>query len=87
MVTVIEIPQRSDNSISHTIAGDVLTITVNDVKEAFDFTGLPEGIAESIEPELLPVNPIVSAVKAGDTVTVQLIRFYSRAEKAVFENG
>ena len=87
MIRIIDSPQRSDIVISHTIEDEVLSVTVNGMTEEFDFTGLPEGQADEITPELLRVNPIVSAEKVGDEVTITLIRFYGEDEKEVFEIG
>jgi hypothetical protein len=87
MILIIETPQRADMVISHTIEEDVLTIAIDGISEAFDFTDFPEGRADEIIPDILPVNPIVSAEKQGDTVTVTLIRFYGVDEKEVYENA
>ena len=88
MIKIIEMPQRNDNmKIECVVDGDVLIVTINGITEEFDFTGLPEGMAESISSEYLPVNPIVSAEKVGNEVVISLIRFYDIEEKGMFENG
>jgi len=88
MITVIESPQRCDfHTISYVInqTEDVLSVTLDNITEEFDFTGLPEGIAESIEVDFLPLNPVVKAEKIGEEVIVKLLRFYSKEEKHLFE--
>ena len=87
MVKIIETPQYSSFNYSYEIKGDVLTLTMNEETKALDLTDLEEGQAESIELEVLPVNPVVSIEKTGETIKVTLIRFYDDAEKELFENG
>ena len=85
MIKIIETPQRADIIISSQIENDILTITIDEVSEVFDFTEMPEGKAESITPEILTINPILSAEKIGEEITIELIRFYSFEEKELFE--
>lgn len=87
MINLTYSPQRADFKIGYITNSDILTIKINDVEEAFDFTNLEEGVAEEIIAEYLPVNPIVSAEKTGDTIDIKVIRFYGEDEKEVFENG
>lgn len=87
MINLIETPQRADMKAEYTVNNDTLTVTINNVTEAFDFTGLDEGIAEEIIAEELPINPILSAEKIDDTVNIEIIRFYTFEEKELFENG
>jgi len=87
MIKIIETPQRSDKRISYSVEGYILYVTIDGVTEEFDFTGLPEGQAEEISPDILQMNPIISADKVGDEITITLIRFYGEDEKEVFEIG
>ena len=87
MIIIIETPQRSDYKLDYIIEGDTLTITTEGMTETFVFTDLPEGRAEEIIPENLPICPIISAEKIGYEVTITLIRFYGEDEKEVYENG
>lgn len=86
MINLIKTPQRADFKISYETDKDKLIIKIDNTEEIFDFTGLPEGRAESIEPEVLPINPIISAEKTGDTITVLLIQFYGGEEAHLYEN-
>lgn len=87
MIDLIETPQRADIKAEYTVENDVLTVIIDDISEIFDFTALEEGVAEEIIVEELPINPIVSVAKIGDTVNIEVIRFYSAEEKGLFENG
>ena len=87
MINLIETPQRSDRKVIYKVDGDVLTVILDGAEEVFDFTGLEEGIAEEIIAEILPINPIISAEKIGDTINIKVIRFYTFEEKELFENG
>jgi len=86
MIRLIETPQRSDFEAAYKVESDTLIVNIGDKIETFDFTGLQEGYANSIIADILPINPIVSAEKTGDTVNITVIRFYGEDEKEVFEN-
>ena len=87
MIKIIETPQYASFQYTYEIKGDVLTLTMNEETEVLDLTDLEDGKAESIELEVLPINPVVSIEKAGEIIEVTLIRFYDSDEKDVFENG
>lgn len=87
MINLTYTPQRANYKAEYIINNDILTVKIGDVQEVFDFTGLEEGIAEEIITETLPINPIISAEKIGDTINVKVIRFYGEDEKELFENG
>ncbi|SDL20947.1 hypothetical protein [Natronincola ferrireducens] len=87
MISLNHTPQRAEMKAEYVIENDVLTVTIGESTEIFDFTGLSEGIAEEIIVEILPINPIVSAEKTGDVITVTVIRFYDAEEKHLFEAG
>ena len=87
MINLKLTPQRADFKSEYTASGDILTVRIGDKTETFDFTNFEEGVAAEIIPEALPVNPILSAEKVGDTVSITAIRFYTAEEKGEFENG
>ena len=80
-------PQRSDIKINYTIDNDILTVSINGLEEIFDFTDLPDGIAEEIIAETLPVNPIISVEKNGDDINITAIKFYGLDEKHMYERA
>ena len=85
IINLIETPQRADNKAEYITNNDILTVKIDDTTEVFDFTGLTEGRAEEIIAETLPINPVISAEKIGDTVNIKVIRFYGKNEKELFE--
>lgn len=93
MIELKFVPQRSTFAkVNYTINDDILIVELNHfnlgtIIEEFDFTGLPEGIAEEIIPEKLPFNPIFRAEKVGNTIIVTVPRLYGIDEKELFENG
>lgn len=87
MINLIYTPQRADIKAEYTVNGDILTVKIRETTETFDFMGLPEGRAEEIIAEALPVNPIVAVEKTGDAIDITVIRFYSFDEKELFEVG
>ena len=87
MIKIIETPQYSSFKYTYEIKGDVLTLKMNEESEVLDLTELEDGKAESIELEVLPINPVVAIEKTGDVIEVTLIRFYDSDEKDVFEHG
>lgn len=87
MIKIIETPQYSSYKYTYEIEGDIITLEMNEEVEVLDLTDLPEGQAESIELEVLPINPVVSIEKTGEVIEVTLIQFYDSDEKEVFEDG
>lgn len=85
MINLIYSPQRADFKAEYIVNNDILTVKIGDVAETFDFTGLEEGVAEEIIAEELPVNPVVSAEKIGNTINIKVIKFYGEDEKHLFE--
>ncbi len=87
MIKIIKTPQYSSFKYDYEIKGDVLTLTMNEETEVFDLTDLEDGKAESIELEVLSINPVISIEKTGEVIEVTLMRFYDSDEKELFENG
>lgn len=85
MINLIYSPQRADFKTEYKIEDDKLIVTIGEVAEVFDFTGLSEGVAEEIIVEELPINPIVSVEKTGEEINITVIRFYGEDEKYLFE--
>lgn len=69
-------PQRSDNSINYTFNDEIITATIDNITDVFDFSAMPNGKLDSIE-TALPVNPIISAERINGELKVQLLYFHS----------
>jgi hypothetical protein len=85
MINLNLTPQRSDLKINYIIDNDVLTVIVDEIEEVFDFTDFPEGTAEEIFTDILPINPIIHVEKFGEDINVEAIKFYSLDEKHLYE--
>ena len=68
-------PQVSDRKLTYEFNNDVVTATFNDITETFDFSGMPNGIADSIESEVFDFNPVLSARKESNILYLELINF------------
>lgn len=80
-------PQFSDFYVStYQLENDVLTVSINDVVETFDFSSFGDGVAEEIIPDLLPINPIVSVERVDGVLNITVIQFYGESEKSVYES-
>lgn len=68
-------PQVSDRKLTYEFNNDVVTATLNDVTDTFDFRGMPNGVADSIESEVFDFNPVLSAKKENNILYLELINF------------
>lgn len=88
MIKVTYVPQISlpNHYIRYTTDGRLLTVLVvrgeHGDREQFDFSGLQPGdFVEDVEPEALPINPIVSARCLEDgTLELKLLLWYEGEE-------
>lgn len=76
-------PQVSDRKLTYEFNNDVVTATLNGIIDTFDFSGMPDGIADSIESEVFDFNPILSAKKENNILYLELINFIG--EDATYE--
>lgn len=85
-MNIIKSYQLNDvDEISWKVDKEKITITLNNKKEIFDFTGLPFGSVDKIEVEVLDYCPIVSAKKDEKGIELEIICFYKTSEKENFE--
>lgn len=75
MMKVLFSPQVSERVLKYEFKNDVVTATLNGVTDTFDFSGMPDGIADSIESEVFDFNPVLSAKKESNTLYLELINF------------
>lgn len=67
-------PIRGDKSLHYNFSGEVITALLGDQADTFDFTGMPDGVLESIE-NTLPINPIIHAERVDGVLSVTLMNF------------
>lgn len=78
-------PQRRDLSQKIIIDKEIITITINDKTEVFDFTNMPEGKMDNIEIEILPFNPIVSAERINGVLKIEILKFHGNLIRDTFD--
>ena len=69
------------------LEGQVLKVVLNGIEESFDFSEMPDGRAQLIEPELLPTNPIVSVEKKNGKLDITVIDFYKKEDADKYETS
>lgn len=75
-MNVIYIQQvPSDHStIVYVIEGEVITVTIGEVTDTFDFSSFPDGEVHYYEIDTaLPVQPIIHAKRENGSLTVTLL--------------
>lgn len=72
-------PQVSSDTLKYTFTGDIIRVAYKDKTDIFDFTNMPNGIAENIESKL-GINPIISAKKEDGVLFVELLNFINENE-------
>lgn len=66
----------NNDKFEYSVDGDVLTVSYSDVEDVFDFTDVSDGEINFTDIEtILPHNPIISAKKENDVLTVTVIDF------------
>ena len=68
-------PQVSERVLTYEFNGEVITATMNGVTETFDFSDMPNGVADYIESEVFDFPPVLSAKKENDILYLELINF------------
>lgn len=77
-------PQMNDEEkIIYSFEGDVVTVTLGDITDTFDFTGVPDGSLELSDPITgedliktnLPIQPIISARKSEGVLYLELLNW------------
>ena len=72
---IIYSPQVNNKKIAYQFIGEKVVVEFDGIVEDFDFTDMPDGMAEKITPETLPFNPIVEADKIDGVLYLRLINF------------
>ena len=68
-------PCRSDDSLVYTFDGEKVIVNYNGQEDIFDFTEMPDGMAENIK-TTLPLNPIISAKREEGILYLELLYFH-----------
>ena len=68
-------PQRCDLELTYKFNNEVITATLDGETDTFDFSTLPDGVAEEVE-STLPINPVVSAKRENGVLEVTLLKFH-----------
>lgn len=69
------------DTLEYVFEGDKITVTYNGEIDVFDFTGMPDGVANSHDRynrtiiSTLPVCPVIEAEKRNGVLSVQLMKF------------
>lgn len=72
---LIMTPQRSDIDCVYSVTGEVLTVVMEGQTDSFDFTEMPDGVADGFCSVLDPC-PVLKAVKTNGKLSVTVISFY-----------
>lgn len=67
-------PVRSDKFIGYSFTGEIITCDMEEGRDTFDFTNMPDGIAENIT-TILPFSPILRAERKDGILSVELIKY------------
>lgn len=68
-------PQVREDKIEYIFTENMVIATYKGESEEYDFSGMPDGIADSIESEVFDSNPVLSARKENDILYLELINF------------
>jgi hypothetical protein len=67
-------PTRSDKFIGYSFAGEIITVDMEEGRDTFDFTNMPDGVAQEIT-TILPTNPIIRAERKDGVLSVELVKY------------
>jgi len=73
------------HSVKYTLENDVLVVDIDGILEKFDFSEMPNGRAENIIVELLPINPITHAKREDGELEIEVIYWYTKEEISEYE--
>jgi hypothetical protein len=68
-------PCRSDDKLIYTFEGEKVIVNYSGQEDVFDFTEMPDGVAENIE-TTLSLNPIISAKREEGVLYLELLYFH-----------
>ena len=72
---VLLVPQYNPGKeIIYEFKGELITATIDGITDVFDFSTMPDGVADQID-TILPLNPVLSAKKVNGVLFVELLNF------------
>lgn len=72
---VLLVPQYNPRKeIIYKFKGELITATIDGITDVFDFSTVPDGVADQID-TILPLNPVLSAKKVNGVLFVELLNF------------
>ena len=77
MMHILYSPQLSMNGdkIEYILEKDIVKVRYRGETEEFDFTGMPDGKADSIESDIFEFCPVVSAERKDGVLHLMLLNF------------
>lgn len=82
IMQVLYLPQLNEkDTLSYTFNGDVITATLNGVKDTFDFSGFTSdgtALGYGRNPDImstLPINPVIEVTRINGDLNVKLVNF------------
>lgn len=69
---IIFIPIRSDDRLDYVFGADSVAATCGEISETYDFSELPDGVANEISPGYLPLSAVWKAEKSDGELTLHL---------------
>lgn len=73
-------------TVSYMFNREIVTVTINDEAEQFDFSNLPDGKAENMESDIFEFCPVLSAERKDGVLYLELLNFigFDATEKERF---
>lgn len=68
-------PQFNENKIEYKFDVDIVTITIDEQTETFDFANMPDGKAETIESDVFDFCPVLSAERKEGVLYLEILNF------------
>lgn len=80
-------PQFNErDQLTYHFDDELISVTLNDQTETFDFTNMPNGKADSIESDVFEFCPVISAERSDGVLHLTLLNFigFDATEKELF---
>ena len=71
-------PQVREDKIEYKFTEDMVIVTYKGESEEYNFSGMPNGVADYIETEVFDFRPVLSAKKENGILHLELINFIGK---------